>query len=237
MMENKQAPKSSLDTKKIIGDTLVSFTEALTGIASSEKKDWFLSLGHLLQSFRGGRFLKTFQVEWNSYCEQGRIADGYTDSEQHQECLQELLDFLDHKSPDNARFTALKKILLVAAQEKISTRESILPQQYMKIVRQLQSSELLILLATYQLSKEANIDSGGKADRTHKWINIIAERTGLKYPELVEANEDGLIALRLITPRKYPDKSGIDLGDHYRLTQLGFDLCEYIEKYDENNQS
>ena len=85
--------------------------------------------------------------------EEGSIKDDYQATEQHAECLQELLDFLDQESPDQFRFDALKKILLISATEEHSSRDSVLPQQYMKIVRELGSLELLVIITTYALAK------------------------------------------------------------------------------------
>jgi len=153
MPKKKKVPEPQFDTSSTLSKTLTAVAEGLTGIAASEPQDWILSFGHLLQSIRGARLLGAFAKEWKAYREKGKIKEDYAQSDQHQECLQELLDFLDEGPPDTSRFSVLKKILLVAATETASKRESVLPQQYMKICRGLTSGELLVLLTAYNVSK------------------------------------------------------------------------------------
>lgn len=219
-----------LSTSDIIDSTIIAVAEGITGIAASDKEQWFLSIGHLLQRIRSGRFLQTLKEEWEDYREQGRVEDDYLLTDQHQECLQELLDFLDQDSPDEIRFTVLMKIFLTSATESISDRNSVLPQQYMKVSRSLSSGEVLILFAAYEIVKNnKNIDSGMSAS---VWLADIAKVSGLKYPELVETYETDLIEKNLLTPRTYNDRSGVSVGEHFRLTSLAWDLCQFLEEYD-----
>ena len=88
----------------------------------------------------------------------GKIKDEYQFSEQAQACLEEILDFLDNDSPDEIRFTVLKKVFMVAATETISDRDSLLPQQYMRLCRGLPSGEILILSTAYKMCKEGRHD-------------------------------------------------------------------------------
>jgi len=123
--------ESTPDDKALgpVADTLQALTEGLTGIASSEKKELFLSIGYLLQRLRGQSFLEALHAEWQRLREKGRIRDDYSQTEQCQACLQELLDCLDRDSPDKVRFDFIKGVFLAAAQEKRSDRDSVLPQQ------------------------------------------------------------------------------------------------------------
>jgi len=221
------------DTSNVLAKTLTGLAEGLTGIAASERKDWILSLGHILQSIRGGRLLSSFASERQAYREKGKIKEDYTDTDQHQECLQELLDFLDEGPPDTARFAVLKKILLVAASEKASSRDSVLPQQYMSICRDLTSGELLVLVSAYTVSKAPPSVSLNRPEDARIWLQAIASTSGLDYSELVEVHERALIEKNLVTARLHPDRSGVTMGEHFRLTRLAYDLCRYIERYDD----
>jgi len=229
--ENQAVPK--LPTGEIIQRSLAQILEGITGIAGSQRSDWFLTLGHLLQRVRSGRFLSTFLDEWNKYVEKGRVEDGYMYTIQHQECLQEMLDFLDKDSPDEVRFTILKKILLTAAIEKISDRDSLLPQQYVRLCRSLSSGEAVLLLAVYQIAADGTSPEGhvSAAD----WLKQVAEVSGLRHIELVELHEQGLIEKRLLSPRLHSDRSGVDVGQHFRMTGLAVEVCRYVEAYDSMN--
>ena len=122
---------SNSSSPDMLSETIKGLAEGLTGIAASDKSVRYLSIGHLLQKFRSGRFLNELKAEWDKFREKGRIKGDYATTEQHYECLQEILDFLDTDSPDRIRFAALKEIFLTTATEMISDRESLLPQQYM----------------------------------------------------------------------------------------------------------
>jgi hypothetical protein len=233
MSEQPAAPSPRFDTSKTISRTLTAIAEGITGIASSERKDWILSFGHLLQRLRGSDLLATFINEWNAYREKGKIREDYTQSDQHKDCLQELLDFLDQGSPDAARFAVLKKILLVAATESASNRASVLPQQYMRLCRNLTSGELLVLLTAHEVSKAPPSVKLDTPESAILWLETIARVSGLHHPELVEIHERALIEKNLITPRLYPDRSGVSMGSHFRLTQLAHELCAFVACYEE----
>ena len=65
-----------------IADTLRALTEALTGVAASDRKDLFLSIGYLLQRLRGRRFLQALNDEWEQLRAKGQIKDDYPQTEQ-----------------------------------------------------------------------------------------------------------------------------------------------------------
>ena len=228
-------PGSELSTSDIIDKTILSIAEGITGIAAAGREQWFLSIGHLLQRIRSGRFLTTLREEWSRYREEGRVGDDYIVTDQHQETLQELLDFLDDDSPDEIRFSVLKKIFLTAATESISSRESILPQQYMRICRGLSSGETVVFLAAYDLAR-----AGERPERERSaahWLKEVAESSGLVYPELVELHERNLIQKNLLTPRHYSDRSGVDFGQHFRITDLGWEICRFIGEYNQRQDA
>lgn len=233
MSRDFESVEGEFDTSHVLARTLSALAEGLTGIAASERTDWALSIGRILQSIRGGRLLKAFAAEWNAYREKGRIKDDYVETEQHQECLQELLDFLDEGPPDAARFATLKKILLVAATESVTSRESFLPQQYMGICRDLSSGELLVMLTAYSVSKAPPSVKLDRPESARTWLQSIAQSSGLQYIELVENHERLLIEKNLLTDRVYPDRSGVSIGQHFRLTELAYAICRYIDEYDD----
>jgi len=232
MAEETAVTKFQRDTGDVLNDTLSSLIEGLTGIAASERKEYLLSVGRILQALRKGQFLSQLSREWNEYREKCRIKDDYQSTEQHYTCLQEMLDFLDKDLPDEARFNILKKILLVAATETKSDRNNVLPQQYMRVCRTLSSGELLVLSTVYRFAKEKHPTSQG-AD---EWLRFVAKESGLVHPSLVEIQEEELIRKHLITPRKYPDQSGVDEGASFRLTSLGYDICRFVEEFDKIEQ-
>ncbi|MBT6053499.1 MAG: hypothetical protein HOG49_42530 [Candidatus Scalindua sp.] len=222
-------------TSKLLDDTLNSLVEGFTGIVASDRKDLILSISHIFQRTRVVGLLKALFIEWNQCREKGRIKDEYMNSEQHQECLQEMLDFLDKDSPDERRFSILKAIFLGAAQETSLTKDSVLPQQYMSLCRTLSSGEVLVLQTTFAI---ADSGSWSTTKYARDWLSKVAEESGLHTSELVEIHERKLIEKNLLTDRvthdlgqKYADK-GVDIGVNYRLTPLAIQMCKFIKEYD-----
>lgn len=215
-------------TSELFELTYQGLVEGLTGLATSDKRELVRSVGFVFQRLRSVKFLDALRIEWNKYREKGRIRDGYEATEQHAECLQEMLDFLDH-APDERKFTILKKILLVSATEEHSSRETILPQQYMSLVRQLSSGELLVLLTTYTIARREDFTPVTGA---REWLQRVASASGLRFGELVEIHEEQLMAKHLLTERTLGDRSGVN-GRNNRLTDLGYQLCEFISHYEE----
>ena len=223
-------------TDNILKDTAVALLEGLTGIAASKGQECILSVGHIFQGLIKGKFLTILCNEWKRYKEKGKIKEDYQYTEQHQSCLQELLDFLDNDLPNEITFSFLKKLFLVAATEKASDRESILPHQFIRISRKLSSGEILLLSATYSIAKQGydnfNKLMESSLSSAHIWLNIMANKSSLKYQELVELYEKELINKGLLTKRLYSDKSSITIKPYFRLTQLGYDICNFIQNYD-----
>jgi hypothetical protein len=231
-MKKSNLSKYSKNTSDIIKDTLTCLAEGMMGIAASDRKELAFSVGHIFQSLRKGQFLSRFLNEWNSYREKGRIPKDYEETEQHHSCLQELLDFLDKDSPDEIRFETLKKVFLVAATEKSSDRNSLLPYQFLRLCRGMSSGEIIVLNVTYRIAKSGQIPDISGANN---WLDIIAKESALNHASLVETYEEELIKKHLLSRRLHSDRSGVMVKPHFRLTSLGLELCEYIDSYDSSS--
>ena len=215
-----------MDTEDVLSTAMESIVAGLAGVASSDRKELSLAVGHILQRTRAYGFLGALMREWKEFQDKGRIDPDYTKSEQHKACLQELLDFLDQDSPDQVRFNAIKGIFLTAAAERLSSRDSLLPQQYMQTCRTLSSGEVVVLKTIYEAVQQddwSRVEEGAV-----KWQRAVAARSGLQHAELVEMHEEHLIKKNLLTPRILPDRSGIQLNDHWRLREFGWELCRFI---------
>lgn len=222
------------DGEEVFNAALKAFTEALTGIAASDRKDWALSFGYLLQRVRGGKFLKTLSDEWVMYRKKGKIKDDYLATEQGQACLQELLDSLDKESPDEIRFSAMKSVLLAAATESTTDRGSFLPQQLMCVCRGLSSGELLVLSGSLKVFETSHLCGGqvGGFQDADNWAAYVSNVTSLKYPDLVRSHEKSLIAKRLISINWNANDRQFVVTKYHRLTEFGYSLCKFIQQTD-----
>jgi len=200
--------KNEIDTVKVLEKTIDSIIEGFTGIVASKKKDLMVSVGHILQRMRSVTFLQALHDEWSGYRKKGKIKDDYIGTEQHQVCLQELLDYLDKEPPEEIKFSFLKKVFLAAATEANSNRNDVLPQQYLRVCRKLNSGEILVLQTVHQ---------GGTSN-----FDQVKKLSGLGHSELVA---DFINSLK--------EKQLLSGGSNIALSGLGKAICNYIQTYDE----
>ncbi len=219
-----------MPTEDVVDSTSRALIDGLAGIASADRKEIVQSISRVFQNIRGGHLLLVFKEEWSEWRKKGLIKDDYQYTEQHRNCLHELLAFLDTDIPDEARFNAIKNIILIAAAEDRSDRDSVLPHQYIKICRELSSEAILVLLTAYERMKL--VEKGSLATgqiRLNLWADDVANRSGLIFRELVLHSDDELIAARLLNNHFH---GNVSIMKYDRLTTLGFGLCSYIEHYD-----
>lgn len=222
-----------MEVPEIIEKTTKSAVETLTGLVKSNPQYLLVSLGSIAQRIIAGQKLDSVRIEWEKLKEKGKIKNDYARSLQAKYTLLELLKFLEGEMPDEDRFQALKKILLVAATEEKSDRNSIKPQQFMQLIKSLSSGCVLVLVTTYKLCKAPPFHGDGNGTGyEHDWLEAIANNSGLGQLELVANFEDILMQKRLITPRVYKDGSGVKLRPYFRLTNLAYEICQFIEHYD-----
>ena len=146
------------------------------------------------------------------------------------------MKFIDEESPSEDRFTAMKTLFLRSVSDDISEEERILSHQFMQICKQLESSDLLIIKAAFDIKEgklknkleSTKIDSNDRS--AQGWLQNIAKQIGHGILSLIEVQEEKLINLKLISPRTHSDSSGILNISNYRLTDLGCKLCEFINE-------
>ncbi len=212
--------------------------EFITGILVSDTKDWKLSAGRLVQASIQWKVFSQLGKEIKDYIDKGKIKEDFLDKELIQQSLYDLLKFIDETTPDEDRFNAMKTLFIKSVAHDLSEAEQILSYQFMKLCKDLESGDLLILKAAYDIKNgklsqklsSAAIDLNDRA--VHPWLLNISNQIGHEIISLVEVHEDKLVNLRLISPRSHPDKSGFAKTKYYRLTDLGYKVCEYIYNKD-----
>lgn len=225
--------KSIVNVDGLEKNKLNKFFDGITGFASAEKGDFAHTANRLFKSLFSNEFFDQLMLEWDFYCQKGKIDLDYTNSKPYMNSLSELLDYLDTNIPNYEVAETLKKLFFISAYKDYYEDNKLLTIEYMKIIKKLSSGELAVLFATYNLIKGGIPDSCNAS----KWLAIVAEKSNLVYKELVEVYERRLMDLGLITARLYNDGSGIDKGKYCRLTDLGYNLCKYIENYDNTYSS
>jgi len=236
MNESKELIK--FDDPKSIAEFLqqpaIKIAEFITGILVSDTKYLKLSAGHLVQASIKWKLFTQLGKEIRSYIEKGEIKEDFFDKPQNQHSLSELLKFIDEATPNEDRFNAMKALFIKSVTNCSSEKDQILSYQFMQFCKDLESGDLLILKAAYDITN-GNLSQafgqttfGVKDKDAHVWLVNISKQIGHDIKSLVEVHEDKLMDLKLLSPRTHSDRSGIETTDYYRLTELGYKLCGYI---------
>lgn len=232
MTKDKLIKHSDITISALLHKIHDNWREGLTGLFSLERKDAALTLGHLVQRTRNGNRIQSIMDTWDRLVESGRIKEGYEDSDQSKDLLQELLAALDNDLLDETIFNALKKIFLVTSSEKLFDRYNIEPLEYLRLCRKMTSGEILLLLVNYNICKN---NDEWKAASTRQpisvWIDLVKAEPPLKLRGLILLHEQGLMEKHLLSDRSGDSYVGFDKKT-FRLTDLGYAFCEYIEQYD-----
>lgn len=233
LLSDKAKQIADIEMPEIMEKTLLASFETIGGILKSKPNELMSSLTNIAQRIIAGQKIESVIIEYEQLRKKGRIPKGYSTSLQSKYTFIELLDFLETAIPDEDRFQVLKKIFLVTASEEKSARNSVKPQQFMKIIKMLPSGAVLIMLSAYKISNSNSIDDIDQSNSDESaWRLEIAKDSGLEYQELVANFEPVLIDNRIITKPLYSDGSGVRLGMHFRLTDFGYEICSFIDHYE-----
>jgi len=231
MSENKEL--INLDSEKSVMNFLqqptVKIAEVLTGILSSNIKDHKLSAGQLVQALIKGKLFTQLGRELQKYKNKGEIKEDYFESDKNRMSFYELLKFIDEDVPDEERFKAMKSIFLKSISKGAKEEDEEMAYEIMQICKRLSSGDLIILKAVYDMVQKNKHNNGQRGAK--EWLDIIAQQIGHNIPSLVEVHEERLMKLKLISDRIHSDKSGFERTKYFRLTELGYKLCEFISKY------
>ena len=221
---------------KFLQQPATKVAEFITGILISDTKDYKLSAGRLVQASIKCKLFEQLGNELRDYIDKGKIKEDFLNESQNQHSLSDLLKFIDETTPDEERFNAMKSLFFKSVADSSSESEQALSYQFMKFCKDLESGDLLVLKAAYDISNGNLSKNIGqvklKSAEVAGWLNNISIQIGHKIKSLVEVHEDKLENIKLISSRTHADRSGFKTTDHYRLTELGFRICEYIYKKD-----
>ncbi len=218
--------------KKPTGKGLASVLSYATGITAAKPSDHAKAISTIIQEALKGNAWAGFFAALKSYKDNGRIKSDYFDTKQAREGIRLIGQANDDPySIDEDILEAMKKIFVVMASEKKSDRGDTLPIALLDIAKGLGKEELLILSAAYKIDKKRTKAVRVGVFQSREWLESIASEIGWDVVELVEIHEESLMKKKLITPRIYADGSGASEEPHYRLSNLGYKLCEFINDY------
>jgi len=142
-IQHKGDPDSVTGVLSYIWNNLGAVT---TGAAASDRKDFTLTAGRVLQSVRGGRFLSQLLKEFKHFKEKGQVDDGFTNTDEGADCLQALLNAIDDVDVDSQKFSAMKAVFMAAAAGYLGeTDDGVSPSYLIRILKELDSNSIIYM--------------------------------------------------------------------------------------------
>lgn len=212
----------------------IKISEFLTGLIISDKNDYKLSVGHLVQAAIKCNLYEQLGREIKHYREKGKIKEDFFSTDKQRATLRELLEFIDKETPEEDRFKAMKSIFFMAVSKDVTEAEEVLAYELMQVGKKLTSNDIMVLKVAYEVYIGGSSAPAGETTRPREssaWFGIVAKKIGHNMPALVELSEQNLMGLKLIGARRHNDGSGLYNTESFRLTDLGIKLCEFITAY------
>ncbi len=213
--------KSVLDVLRLIRE---EFGTVSVRFLSQESK--LSSLSRILKRKNGTTLFERFYNEFNRLYGEGKINNGFIESDEGNECLCLLIDSFEKYPLKEDKFKILKRIFFIACESESMDALAVLPSEYMKITASLEAGELLVLIGCQKMKSS---DQFSKVENNHHlWSLKIAEFSGLKTKELVDFHAERLVTKKILFG--FTKAGGFEGSSEWgRLTPLGIDLCKFIE--------
>lgn len=228
--------KDGKSVQDFFKNTISDMVACAAGLLTIDKNDYILVAGRLIQAGIKSNMLKQLGKEIKDLTDKGKIKTKWFKSEYCRMSFLELLNFIDSEVPDEERLKAMKALFFVSAEISSSEQQMRLSYELCLICIKLNSGDILILNSAYKLYSDQslavkyNINKGDHG--VSGWLSGMSRVVGHNIPSLIENHEDNLMKLKLITRRTYNDLSGFEPTPYYRMTELGYRLCDFVLKFD-----
>lgn len=243
-MENKK--ELELDNEqsllKFLQNPATKLVEFVTGLLSSERKDWILSSGKIIGSVIQLDLFKQLGKEIEQYRKKGALKENCFKTYKNRLSLHELLNFLETSVPDEELFVSIKSIFLFAISKNSTENDEMFAHEFIKTAKKLSGTEILILKANFQIAKGKQenevLKRLEKTATNHSramWRSIIALQMHLEgFDSVIRKYEENLETLGLISPRNDDNRFSQDFvpTNKFRLTDVGYKFCEFITKHE-----
>jgi len=232
MKDSNPGLTPTLSNQKSVEDFLEESASGMVaiiaGLATTSKEEFILGAGRILQAGIRGNFLKQFTNEMKTLKEKGEIKNNWANIQANRTSFIELLNFIDSEIPDENRVEAMKRLFFKSIHPESTEADSVLHYQYMQIVKELSSSDILVLLAIHKLTLSDDLPRMNDRVEVTGWFRDVAKSAGHGVESLIESREENLMRLKLISKRTHSDLSGFSRTAYFRLTDLGHNICILI---------
>jgi hypothetical protein len=182
----------------------------------------------IVQAAFKGEVFQQFATEFNYLRSKGKIPDNFKEKKYGQKSWVELLTIIDEETPDEDRLEALKAMFYSVNKINVTDGELVVNYQLFQIAKTMRSSELLLMRASYEWSKERQQPVAGNGIGVHEWVDLIGEKLGHNVRALIRKDEAALVANDLLEKMDVMNRVTEANG---RLTELGLLFCRNIETY------
>lgn len=190
----------------------------------------------------GAMYAAKFKDWFKKQKEEKKLRAEHPHTEKPALILRELMQKINKAEIDEEHFQALKLLFFNSLRVGSNENDEIEAYQFMEICNRLSSVELLILAANYRIAinknKPVTPDINLRNAEVKYWAAVIATEMGHEFPEMVLLHEKNLVELRLFSGVEYQMNTSevrnhYVLTDHFRLTNMGFRLCEILARNEE----
>jgi hypothetical protein len=207
---------------KFMDEPVTAIAETITGLLAAGSKAWLPLTGRMVQAILNAKMYQQLGREIKELRDKGKIPDDFAEKKYGFQSWVELLKTIDEESPDQDKLYALKAMFYSVNKIGIEDSERIVNYQLFQIAKRLTSNQLLILKAVRE-SQNASEFGRHNSQGVIPWAAIVSARLGHGLTSLVSKEETVLSEQGLIKAPLSPQDS--------RLTDLGWRLCENIERY------
>jgi hypothetical protein len=225
-------PENTGELARLMDEPTTAIAEIMTSAFAAGPKAWMVMGGRIVQGMLKAKLFQQVSREIRELREKGKILDDFADENKHKYGFKswvELLTVIDEETPDADRLDALKAMFYGVNKVNPTDGERIAAYQLFQIAKKVTSGQLLYLKASYELYKASDFRRGELVG-TQQWLAKIGKKLGHTVIGLMDQDDLELIKYGLLTPRTYPDLSGVNETDAH-LTQLGIAVCQNIETY------
>lgn len=200
------------------------------GIAAkiTSPSDLILTTARLVNSGFQGRFINQLDQEFKELQKTTGVRPGSEKDLRVQGIYSSILKELDNNPDETERLELMKKLFFVSLKPDSSEREVLIAHQLNQKAKRLNSMDITMLSAIYQMLCEDKPEHKGIQDKGD-WLRLISKRLGgsQSMEQLLVESDRSLVTLGLIHEGRGTEKTNILNMGYFRLTELGLRLCVY----------
>lgn len=211
-----------------VGDLALSVLPQLSGLLTPEIVNNPIAVISSVGSAIVGNRLQKFYEEYSERKAAGKIRDDISSSA---DSFNKLLTIMRDSESDE-QIVIAKKLFFKSIEPGTTDAEQRVLFNFMQICKQLDTNDLAVLKASYEIAKGKNPDALRGIDTNSRfrsnWFLAVSRHLEHNLASLVEKSEDRLASLKLITAVEERSPPTYFPAGTFRLTDLGMAFCEYL---------